>query len=305
MKKVLLLFFCLLQPLFAVAQSTISHIEIIVPAENASSRELAISIQRELLKSSAGVEINVHNKENLPNTNSSSTLVIAIGDSLLPWLAANKNNYFGSIAFLANSAAIPEDDKGNKKFTAIYRDQPLARQLLLAKLLMPNLRQVAIIRGDSKLAQTVEMLQRIAQVSITETIIDLNSEWAKQLSQLMQNHDLLLGVDDQQIYNASTIRGVLLTTYRHGKSLIGPSRAFVNAGSLASCYTLPEQYTQQLVEMVEFTIREHKLPRPQYPSRFHVAINRQVATSLNIPVQDENNLSARLQDLKGECGDGC
>lgn len=289
----------------AAAQIDISHIEIISAADNLASRELTIKIQKELERDTAGIDITVRSKDAPSNNNPASVLVIAVGDSLLPWLNANKNNYLGAISFLSSASAFLEEEKTNRKLTAIYRDQPLARQLRLSKLLFPNLRHVAIIRSERVLPISIDNLERSSNVAITEAAIDMNTEWAKQLSQLMQSNDLLLGVEDAQIYNAESIRSILLTTYRHGRGLIGPSRAFVNAGSLASCYTLPDQYVQQLGDMVVAIIRERKLPHPQYPNQFRVALNKQVATSLNLSFPDENTLSAGLQDQKGECGDGC
>ncbi len=292
-------------PLFAVAEMDIARIDIIATLDNTATANLANSIQQALQQAQLGIDATVKSSENYQNNNASTTLVITIGDTSLSWLNQKKNSFAGVIAFYVNSALFNQQDKSTQRITAIYRDQPLLRQLRLSKFLLPNLHRVTILRGAHELIPNVEKLQRESQLTINEIVFDDHSEWPKLLSQSLQGNDVLLGIDDPDIYNSDTIRSILLTTYRHGKGLIGPSRAFVNAGSLASCYTSPNEYLQQLVAMVSVALHEHRLLPPRYPTVFRVAINRQVATSLNLPIPDENTLSAWLQNQNGECGDGC
>lgn len=286
----------------AVAQSNIGRISIIADGA-APLGDTARGIQHTLQQAWPDLAIEITSKETFIPNQTQPTLIIALGDSTLPWLEHN-HDYAGAIAFYVSTAAFAPNKK-NTKLTALYRDQPLSRQLQLAKLLIPNLRSVAIIRGNRELAQNATDLQRGSGIRVIEAALDMQSEWPKLLSQLMHDHDVLLGIDDSQIYNSDNIRSILLTAYRHGKGLIGPSRAFVNAGSLASCYTVSEQYLQQLAAMVGTFINEHKLPSPQYPKVFRVAINPQVALSLGLSVPDEKTLSAWAQNQSGECGNGC
>lgn len=115
---------------------------------------------------------------------------------------------------------------------------------------------------------------------------------------------MLLAVDDFLLYNRDTIRSILLTTYRHGKVVIGPSQAFVNAGSLASCYTTMEQFLRQLHGSVEFWLRSGSLPAPAHGTHYRIAINRQVATSLGLDIPDHAFLIRTMQS-GGECDNEC
>lgn len=305
MKRLLLLLLLISQPLFVAAETDIARIDIIASLDNATVADLARNVQKTLQEAHLGIETTIQNRDNYQNNNSSTTLAITIGDSALLWLSNQKNTFAGVIAFYVNSTLFNQLTKSEQRFTAVYRDQPLLRQLRLSKFLLPNLQRVTILRGAHELIPNIETLQRESQLTINEIVFDDHSEWPKLLSQSLHGNDVLLGIDDPDIYNSDTIRSILLTTYRHGKGLIGPSRAFVNAGSLASCYTSPDQYLQQLASMVSITLHEHRLPPPQYPMTFHVAINKQVAASLNLPIPDENTLSAWLQNQNGECGNGC
>jgi hypothetical protein len=288
----------------AAAEPNIARIDVITAADNPAGNDLAGGVQHALQQAWPGLSVTVHSSDGYQNNDAQTTIAIAVGDAALPWLNG-KANFAGAIAFYVSSIAFNADDKHDRKITALYRDQPLSRQLRLAKLLLPHLQSAAIIHGSRPLPQSNTELQRDSDVLITDAVIDNQTEWPKLLSQLMRDNDVLLGIDDPQIYNSDTIRSVLLTTYRHGKVLIGPSRAFVNAGSLASCYTASDQYLQQLVAMVGAFLQDRKLMRPQYPKVFRVAINSQVAASLNLSIPDEKIISAWLQNQPGDCGNGC
>ena len=300
----ILLSFALIFFSAVAAAANIARIDIVITAANPRLEELAQAVQHELQKQIKDLPITIHTNVEPEITAASHALLINIDEQLLPWTYSEKNYYAATINFYVNSTHLNADKRDDGKVTALYRDQPLTRQLALAKLLIPHLRKVAVLY-DRALPFLPTQLQHERSVEIDAITIHDAPDWAKSLSQTMQSSDVLLGIDDPLVYNSNTIRSILLTTYRHGKGLIGPSRTFVNAGSLASCYTSPDQYLQQLVEMVSVAVREHRLPHPQYPNRFYVAINKQVANSLNLLIPDENTLSARMQNQNGECGDGC
>lgn len=310
MKRIFFLLLLWLPISFAAhGEALISRIDVVIPADNTALADLAGGIQHALQQLQPTLPIAIRSVGSV-GSDTQNTLVIAVGDAALPWAIAGKNNYAATLAFYVSSTGFLAQSRSDEKISALYRDQPLARQLQLAKLLIPNLRRIGIIFGHRNLPQSVAQLERSSKLQIDAIDIEDKPDWPKYLSQLMLDNDVLLGVDDASIYNGETIRSILLTTYRRGKFLIGPSRAFVSAGSLASCYTPPDQYLKQLVDMVGTTLRAQKLPPPQYPRAFRAAINPQVSASLGLAVQDENTLTARLQTTagqspSGECGDGC
>lgn len=283
----------------------ITRIDIVASNNNAAVTDLALSIQSAIQNAKLGVDTHIQKAEEYKNSTPSSTLAITIGDSSLPWLGEKNNLFAATIAFHVSSNAFLTQKKSEQHSTALFRDQPLSRQLKLAKLLIPNLKRVSVLHNTDYPIPVSKAFQHELQISVDEINIDNNSDWLKSLSLSLRETDALLGIDDAKVYNGETIRGILLTTYRQGKSLIGPSRAFVNAGSLASCYTSTDQYLQQLIDMVTVVVREHSIPDAQFPKVFRVAVNRQVGNSLNIFIPDENTLSAWLQNNSGECGHGC
>lgn len=306
LKRILSIILLLWAALPALADGAIARIDIVVPANNSNYADIAGGIKHALAQKLPSLPVTIASNDTYATgTDSQNVLVIAIGDASLPWLFANAERFHFALAFLVNSKIFNERERNNSKISALYRDQPLGRQLQLAKLIVPNLQRAAIIHSADIALTNIEQLQREANIQIIDTAFDNTTDWAKTLAQLMRENDVLLGIEDPQIYNSENIRSILLTTYRHGKVLIGPSRPFVNAGSLASCYTASDQYLQQLLAMITTIAQEHRLPRPQFPKAYRVAVNSQVAASLGFKIPDENALTVLLQQRLGDCADGC
>lgn len=283
-----------------------NRIDIVIPADNATLRELSSKIQSALQQQPGSPVIAVRTRAEVEagQGNTAGTLLIGVGDALLPWMETVQNKYPASIAFYVNSSQFRTRPHA-ANFVALYRDQPLKRQLRLAKQLFPKLQHVAILRGEQELPITRQQLQTDSGLSISVVSIREQPDWAKSLSQLLSENDILLGVDDPQMYNSDTIHSILLTAYRHGKVLIGPGKPFVSAGGLASCYSGTEHYLQQLADMVKIYLQTDRLPDSQYSRNYQVAINQQVATSLGLTLPDENTLLKRLQNTAEECGNDC
>ncbi|WP_351079682.1 hypothetical protein, partial [Shewanella sp. CAL98-MNA-CIBAN-0140] len=61
-----------------------------------------------------------------------------------------------------------------------------------------------------------------------------NTSDSRPLQNLFKNSDVLLGLDDPNLYNPKTVKNLLLSSYAQQLPLVGPNAGFVRAGSLAS-----------------------------------------------------------------------
>jgi hypothetical protein len=77
----------------------------------------------------------------------------------------------------------------------------------------------------------------------------------------------------------------LLSTYRRGQPMIGFSTSMVAAGTLAAAYTGVDDTIAHLGEVVD-SLQSGRMPEPQYPKYWRVAINESVARSLNVVISD-------------------
>lgn len=103
----------------------------------------------------------------------------------------------------------------------------------------------------------------------------------------------LLG-GDKQLYNSQSIKSLLLGSYAKNRALLGPTAAFVKAGSLASSYSDQEDWLDTLDELLGQAPRHW--PLSLYPGHFKVLGNRQVARSLGIDLASDADLGRRLAE---------
>lgn len=230
-------------------------------------------------------------------------LLIAIGDDMLDWTSSPENTYSATLCFYVSSSSYAQL-KNRTQSSALFRDQPLARQIQLARTLLPDAQSALVIHSQPLFVDAAATaMQRASNFTLNVYAVDIAQDWAKPLSRWVSENDVLIGIEDKDLYNRSTIRSVLLTTYRHGKVLIGPNRAFVGAGSLASAYTSPEQYLLQLQSMVQIWHDSRVLPPPQYPTLYQININRQVASSLGLTLPDDQVLLKTLKNQLQQFGE--
>lgn len=183
-----------------------------------------------------------------------------------------------------------------RRRSAIFLDQPLERQLELIRLVLPSTGKVGVIYGPDSLASAaaLEESARGLGMRIESESIALGSELPVALQRVLERSDVILGLPDPEVLNKSTIHNVLLSAYRAGDPVFAFSPAYVKAGALASVHSAPAQIGQQAGEVVARLVKEGNLPEAQYPRYFSVSVNRNVARSMGIAVEQDANLRDRL-----------
>lgn len=194
---------------------------------------------------------------------------------------------------------------GNSKSmaTAIFLDQPASRQIELILNALPSARSVGILHS----AQFPEItdIARAAKerkLALHEQQLESLESLHRNLQSLLQNSDVLLAVPDMQVYNSSTIRNILLETYREQIPLIGFSPAYVRAGALSAVFSTPEQIAIQAVDVLQEYIATDRLAPAQYPKDFTVMVNSQVGNSLGIQVKSADELLSQMKLMSGSGG---
>lgn len=183
--------------------------------------------------------------------------------------------------------------KPSNTISLLWSDPPLDRQLRLARALLPKSTRIGVLYSPAS-AGLLDELRRAAQSLNLEVIA---RQWRdnrdnKALRQVLEDSDLLFGLDDPLIYNRQTIKNLLLSSYAHQRPLFGPTVSFVRAGSLASTYSDQSNWLDTLDELLDQPTAQW--PREQYPARFNVQSNRQVARALGITLPDDAELARRL-----------
>lgn len=132
--------------------------------------------------------------------------------------------------------------------------------------LEPLLRSAAEAAGLSAVIQTYD-----SAIGLSRNLLRLASA------------DAVLINPDSEIYTPDSLRELLESTYRRRQPVFGFSEALVNAGTLASAFASADDLSTHVVELLG-PISEGRLPAPQYPRYWRVAINDSVARSLDIVI---------------------
>lgn len=235
---------------------------------------------------------------------SRNTPIISIGPSAFTQ-ARQANRSASILALLVEKRFISEfAARAPGQLTGIYYDVPLLRQALLGKVILPHATKIALLASPEStglyeplidLLPDYNMQARIFVVSDSENLIST-------LTRALGYGDFLLAGPDDTIYNPRTIKHILLTAYRRNRIVIGPSQAYVKAGSLASGYAPFSAMAKLAAEYINEYFDNGRFPAPAYPGVYRVEVNSQVARSLNIPLPDKKTIGGAVQTLLNNGG---
>lgn len=189
----------------------------------------------------------------------------------------------------------------NNSIYSLYLDQPITRQFNLLKILLPRYHSPGLLTGSFSTQKATEfsMLAKKLNYNFHFETMENEQQLHRKLSKLLENIDVFIALPDPLIHNRQTISHLLLTTYRYNIPVLGFSQAYVNAGAVAAIYSSPEQIAQQIVDFIYKIVLKQSLRPGKYPNKtFEVAINRNVARSLNLKFPDEQVVKSKLLQLE-------
>ncbi len=294
----------------AAATGTPIKILVLLGGENDAYQKMAQSIGSTLAAQPprAKIELDIEHINNLSaGLSTHPTLVITIGPDAAR--AAMHANPASPILYTLIPRTIAQEilrnGRDGKPLThrdsAIFLDQPIGRQLDLLRIALPKRKQVAMILGPSTRSLENELRNGCRERSLTVETATINQreELIPALEHLLGKADILLSAAEPMAYDGETLHHVLLTTYRYGIPVIGQSEAYVDAGALLAIYSTPEQIGRQVGELLNSKVftKDALLPPPSYPKYFTVSINRRVASSLDLQLENETTLQTKLRTL--------
>ncbi|WP_442513563.1 ABC transporter substrate-binding protein [Pseudomonas promysalinigenes] len=179
--------------------------------------------------------------------------------------------------------------------TLLWSDPPMARQLRLARYLLPQAQRIGVLYGEHSRFLLDELRQAARPLGLEIVAEDWpDPRDSRPLQHLLGTSDVLLGLDDPQLYNSKTAKNLLLSSYSRQMALIGPNVGFVRAGALASTYSDQEDWLSVLDQLLDQPTA--RWPRSLYPARFGVSGNQQVARALGLEPIDPNATAKALAE---------
>ncbi len=189
-------------------------------------------------------------------------------------------------------------ERHGKPRSAVFLDQPVQRQVALLLAALPAVKQVGVLYAEHQ-PELPNLRHLLADkgIRLHDRIVDKTQSLNDALANILDVSEVLFVLADSEVYNAGTIRNILLAAYRKQVPLVGISQAYVKAGALCAIYSTPEQIARQTAGLVERYAESGKLPAAQYPSEFEVSVNIQVARSLEIHMKDAGQLRDEIRRI--------
>ena len=188
--------------------------------------------------------------------------------------------------------------------SALYLDQPYARQASLIRLAFPNAKRVGVLVSEAQAAvhEEIGTALRSRGLTLISEVLQADQKLIVPLERIFSLADLMLAVPDAEVFNRTTAQSVLLTSYRYQDPVVGYSRSLTRAGALVSLYSTPTQIGRQAAELIlkQFEASHLHLPNPTYPRYYSVSVNQQVARSLGFKMLPEAELERRLAGISDD-----
>jgi hypothetical protein len=186
---------------------------------------------------------------------------------------------------------------GSASLSAVFLDQPPARQMELIRLALPAVRKVGILVGEESKAHApaLEKAARDRGMDLVVAQVGPNGLFAA-LQSVLADADVLLALPDPAVFNGQTAANILTAAYRRQLPLVGFSPAWVKAGALYSLYSTPAQMGAHGGEMLRLALSGRRLASPQWPREFVATVNQDVARSLGLSL-DEARLADQLHQV--------
>lgn len=187
----------------------------------------------------------------------------------------------------------------HKLVSGLYIDPPLPRQVLLTKLLLGKDSTVGILVGKRNNWQRFGlapafMKEQNVVLYFTDEFESLN----RGFQTIYRDQDALIGVMDAELYSPANIKSILITAYRQGRPLIGPSQAYLRAGALATTYSSLEDNARRLSEILQAGLEQGSWPAIGDNPYYRVGINSQVGRSLKLSLPKEDELAERVREAE-------
>lgn len=286
----------MLQP--ASAQSGSGSLVYLAGSDNSSLNRR----MRTLLEESLGDRTVIRAFSPGQTSQDSTTPVIALGPEAFARVR-QENRKVPILALLVDQSFIDGyAERSGGSVSGVLYNPPLVRQAVAGKVILPQATRVAMLARPDTAERYEAVEEELARYGLEGKLFIASSDdrLIPTLIRALNYGDFILAAADSSVYNPRTIKHILLTAYRRNRIVIGPSQAYVRAGSLASTYTPLTDVADLAADYIDQFRADGQFPPPAYPEKFSIELNEQVARSLNIPLSDRqeiiNEISERLAE---------
>ncbi len=270
-------------------------INIILSANSGLYKEFSDALTNDLVGSGATIKV-FDTTQPQPD----AKLIVAVGIKAATLAASSHAKYILNVMITKSGHEkllhdFPKRDNTNS-YTSIYLDQPIERQLGLIVAAFPNRKRLGVLFDTSTLSE-LKQLQQLAPdygIDLYEKEVANPEAMFDTLQSVLQHSDVLLALPAPEIYNSSTLRNILVSTYQSHTPVVGFSSSYVKAGAICAVFSTPAQLATQTSSSIKKFIETNTLPPAQNPTFYEISVNERVAQSMGIPINNHDELSKKM-----------
>lgn len=235
--------------------------------------------------------------------NRAGNLLVPIGVRAARRVAETYAGRAAVLVLLAPRAAIealPWARPPGQRTSAVYLDQPFRRPLSLIRMIWPRADRVGVLLAESEAgSDTGQALHTEASrqgISLQVEPVADERDLPQALRRLLAQVQVLLLTPDPAVVNELSARLILVSSYRQNIPVVAFSRGLVNAGAVVSVVSDPHDIGREGGLLARhWNPLSGALPAARHATRFDLALNHRVASSLGV---DPRNLELWLQRLR-------
>lgn len=214
-----------------------------------------------------------------------ATCVLTIGKPALHAALATRNST-PIFSTLVKKLELDKQIHNYKPFkvnlTGIYEEQSFSRQLLLARALSPESKNLLLILGRNTRYDLprYQQLIKLTEFDLSYRILNHQTSTQDFLNFYQYKHGILLILNDDEHYSEQSLKLLLLASYEKQIPMIGNTLNHTKLAAIASVYTTKNQLaieTSKQLTTICNPLDNQPLKQAQFAEKYQVRINADIA----------------------------
>lgn len=270
------------------------NVSVVLSEEGGVYQEFAEALENNLMKQNVAISIINAGQPLFPEPD----LIVAVGAKAATAVVTTSTQPVLTVLLSKETFEKLQREplKRTAPISAIFLDQPIERQMSLINAALPNAHHVGLLYSHA--SPDLRSLRAKATergLVVHEQEVSSNNTLPAALQEVLKTSEVILALPDLEVYNASTIRNILLAAYRSRVPIVGFSASFVRAGAVCAVYTAPTQLATQAASAVKQFAENRSLPAAQFAREFEIQVNVQVAQSLGLNIPSAAEMKSQIR----------
>jgi len=277
-------------------------IYIVHDIEESSVRSLTFQLSKLLSENSQLVPVRrTFFLENISHIKEDDVMV-AIGVESFSQVCSSASQGAVVAVFIGKEEYLKASPKCAIPNTAVFSGAPLEKRLALLKAVWFDRKPLAVLYSDNLLVDEVVMQEQAEEYGFEFQFINTEIDRLsvlKAINFVLEDSIVVFSLVDTELYKNGIAQDVLKLLFHKQRIMVGPSYAFVRAGSLFAIYSDTETKLDMLVEQIQAWQADAILLDAMYPSKLRVSFNPYLIKSHGVVLPSPSY----LKDKYGLCSE--